>query len=66
MGQVVNWLSSVRLYLDHMETDLKRRFARDSPEIERFKEITGEPSTSRLLTGSSTNSETTFSIVVCQ
>ena len=38
MTSVVNWLSAMRLFLDHMETDLKRRFGKSSSEVGRFKE----------------------------
>jgi len=40
MGSTVNWLTSTRLFLDHTETDLKRRFGKDSPEVQRFKTAT--------------------------
>ena len=36
MSSTVNWLTSVRLFLDHTETQLKRRFGKDSTEVERF------------------------------
>lgn len=37
MTAVVNWLTSMRLFLDHEETDLKRRFGKDSVEVAAFK-----------------------------
>jgi hypothetical protein len=37
---VVNWLTAIRLFLDHAETDLKRRFGADSDEHKRFQETT--------------------------
>jgi hypothetical protein len=37
MSSTVNWLTSVRLFLDHTETQLKRRFGKDSTEVERFR-----------------------------
>jgi hypothetical protein len=40
MGAMVNWLTSMRLYLDHTETTVKRRFGKDSEEAERFKAAT--------------------------
>ncbi len=40
MGSVVNWLTSMRLFLDHTETDLKRRFGKTSEEAQRFKTAT--------------------------
>jgi hypothetical protein len=40
MGSTVNWLTSMRLFLDHTETDLKRRFGKASQEVQRFKAAT--------------------------
>ena len=40
MGSTVNWLTSTRLFLDHTETDLKRRFGKASAEVQRFKTAT--------------------------
>ncbi len=40
MGSTVNWLTSMRLFLDHNETALKRRFGKVSPEAQRFKTAT--------------------------
>jgi hypothetical protein len=40
MTTTVNWLTSMRLYLDHEETDLKRRFGKPSAEVDRFKAAT--------------------------
>ena len=40
MASVVNWLMAFRLFLDHTETDLKRRFGRESLEVLRFSEAT--------------------------
>lgn len=37
MTAAINWLTAVRLFLDHTETDLKRRFGSDSPQAQRFK-----------------------------
>lgn len=37
MGQVVNWLTSFRLFLAHSERSLKRRFGDDSAQVGRFK-----------------------------
>ena len=42
MGQVVNWLTSFRLFLDHSERSLKRRFDDDSPQVRRFKQKTAD------------------------
>jgi hypothetical protein len=39
-ASVVNWLTAVRLFLDHAETDLKRRFGASSREYDRFKAAT--------------------------
>lgn len=40
MTSVVNWLTAMRLFLDHEETDLKRRFGKDSTQVARFKAAT--------------------------
>ena len=40
MGQIVNWLTSFRLFLDHAETELKRLYGKDSPQMKRFKKQT--------------------------
>ncbi|MEV5718676.1 hypothetical protein AB0L41_32720 [Amycolatopsis mediterranei] len=40
MTSIVNWLTSMRLFLDHEETDLKRKFGKESSMIERFKKAT--------------------------
>jgi hypothetical protein len=37
MTSVVNWLTSVRLFLDHEETHLKRRFGKDSTQVTHFE-----------------------------
>jgi hypothetical protein len=37
MAAAINWLGSVRLFLDHAETDVKRRFGNPSPQVDRFK-----------------------------
>jgi hypothetical protein len=37
MAAATNWLTSVRMFLDHAETDLKRRFGDASPQVDRFK-----------------------------
>lgn len=40
MTSVVNWLTAMRLFLDHEETDLKRRFGKDSQQVALFKSAT--------------------------
>lgn len=35
---ILNFLSSVRTFLDHSETNLKRRYGRDSERVRRFKD----------------------------
>jgi hypothetical protein len=40
MGSMVNWLTSMRLFLDHTETDLKRRYGKMSREVQQFKKAT--------------------------
>jgi hypothetical protein len=40
MRSAVNWLTSMRLFLDHTETDLKRRHGKVSPEALRFERAT--------------------------
>jgi hypothetical protein len=42
MSQIMNWLMSFRLYLDHAETELKRRFGKDSAHVHRFTDQTHE------------------------
>jgi hypothetical protein len=42
MGQIANWLTSFRLFLDHAETRLKRQFGRDSAQFSLFKQRTAE------------------------
>jgi hypothetical protein len=42
MSQIVNWLTSVRLYLDHTETHLKRRYGDQSAEWKAFSESCSE------------------------
>jgi hypothetical protein len=37
MSSTVNWVTSLGLFLDHTETDLKRRFGKSSPEVQRFE-----------------------------
>jgi hypothetical protein len=37
MTAVINWLTSVRLFLDHEETEIKRRFGKESAEANAFK-----------------------------
>jgi hypothetical protein len=37
MGRIINWLTSFRLFLDHAETNLKRKYGKDSVQVERFK-----------------------------
>jgi hypothetical protein len=41
-SSVVNWLTAVKLFLEHTETDLNRRFGAESPEFARFKKVTAE------------------------
>ncbi len=38
--RLMNFLSAVRTYLDHTETDLKRRFGEDSERYTRFEKLT--------------------------
>ncbi len=38
----INWLTTVRLFLDHEETRLKRRYGHKSPQVERFKSACSE------------------------
>jgi len=40
MTATVNWLSSMRMFLDHEETDLKRRFGKASAEFDAFNDVT--------------------------
>ena len=40
MSQIVNWLTSFRLFLDHAETNLKRTYGDHSSQVLRFKEQT--------------------------
>lgn len=40
MTSLVNWLTAMRLFLDHEETGLKRRFGKDSTQVARFKSAT--------------------------
>src|SRR2546423_1663063 len=40
MTSVVNWLTSVRLFLDHEETTLKQTYGKGSPAALMFKEAT--------------------------
>jgi hypothetical protein len=42
MGACLNWLNAVRLFLDHEETWLKRRFGEASPQFEDFKRACSE------------------------
>jgi hypothetical protein len=42
MGQTINWLTAVRLFLDHAETDLKRRFGATSGQVAHFKQLAQE------------------------
>ena len=37
---MVNWLTAMRLFLDHEEADLKRRFGKESSQVEAFKKAT--------------------------
>jgi hypothetical protein len=37
---IVNWLTAMRLFLDHEATDLKRRFGKEAPEVKAFEEAT--------------------------
>jgi hypothetical protein len=38
-GRLFHWLQSVRAYLDHTETRLKRRYGADSNEVATFKQV---------------------------
>lgn len=40
MRSTVNWLTSFRLYLDHVETDLKRHFGKASSQVAAFEDAT--------------------------
>lgn len=40
MRSTVNWLTAFRLYLDHVETELKRRFGKASAQVGRFEDAT--------------------------
>lgn len=40
MTSVVNWLTAMRLFLDHEETELKRRFGKTSQQVARLKAAT--------------------------
>lgn len=42
MSSIVNWLTAVRLFLDHEETWVKRRFGAASPEANRYLQATHE------------------------
>ena len=48
MTTLVNWLLSMRLYLDHQEALLKRRFGRGSAELARFEAVTSNAYDSRI------------------
>ena len=39
MTQIVNWLTSFRLFLDHAQFDLSRRFGDTSPQLNRFQSV---------------------------
>ena len=39
---IVNWLTAMRLFLDHEETELKRRFGKQPSEVEAFTAATAE------------------------
>lgn len=39
---VVNWLTAMRLFLDHEETELKRRFGKQSAEVDAFTAATAK------------------------
>jgi hypothetical protein len=39
---IVNWLTAMRLFLDHEATDLKRRFGKQSAEVEAFTAATAK------------------------
>ncbi len=41
-SQIVNWLTSFRLYLDYAETSLKRQFGGDSEQYMSFKQRTSD------------------------
>jgi hypothetical protein len=38
----VNWLTAMRLFLDHEETELERRFGKQSPEVAAFTAATAK------------------------
>jgi hypothetical protein len=40
MGATVNWLTAMRMFLDHEETQLKRKYGESSSEFATFKEAT--------------------------
>ncbi len=40
MGATVNWLTSMRMFLDHEETQLKRKYGKSSTEAAAFEEAT--------------------------
>jgi hypothetical protein len=48
MTSIVNWLTAMRLFLDHEETDLKRRFGKNSPQVRQFKSATAAAFDDRL------------------
>lgn len=37
---LINFASGMRLYLDHQETSIKRRFGKDSQQAQRFTQVT--------------------------
>ena len=39
---IVNWLTAMRLFLDHEATELRRRFGKDSPEVAAFTAATNK------------------------
>jgi hypothetical protein len=42
MGQTINWLTAVRLFVDHAATDLTGRFGPRSAQVARFKQLREE------------------------
>jgi hypothetical protein len=63
MSQIVNWLTSFRLFLDHAETDLKRRYGADSDQFRQFYDRTALAFDGDVGTGSFPNFEITCSTV---
>ena len=58
ISATVNWLTSMRLYLDHEETLVKRTFGKQSEEADRLEHVPRMPMTSMSDTGSAIGSAT--------